>query len=336
MKTDELFNYVIGIDVGKTSPITFSRPLSLYGKMTQKLVFSQDFMHTVTWTQNAADIINGVVVYPSEKCRSDVERNIINMINQRKDQLKKELENILEENEIKVLVIEHAICLEKQLMDNIDRDDINSREKYRYWVDAQIIGRVIDWLQDYIISICKEKEIGCIQLDYGYISTYRCNHTMEVFTKSQMVDGANFLDLDHTLLRNVTRYNNCIHTVNSAITGTLQNKHTAKSYDLATQRSNIVIDQYNLLADEEFKIPKLRLTTVKKRRKNINNGWITVLDEMKMDMPYNIHDMCTIRRYICPVCGEIHDRDVNAAKVIANEGYSRIENLILKQEEARP
>jgi hypothetical protein len=82
MKTDELFNYVIGIDVGKTSPITFSRPLSLYGKMTQKLVFSQDFMHTVTWTQNAADIINGVVVYPSEKCRSDVERNIINMINQ--------------------------------------------------------------------------------------------------------------------------------------------------------------------------------------------------------------------------------------------------------------
>lgn len=126
-------------------------------------------------------------------------------------------------------------------------------------------------------------------------------------------------------------------------------KHTANQRkDFLHKKSAEIANQYDMVCIEDISI-KEQMQSRKFRafhRSTLDNGWnmFTVLlayklaDRgkrlVKVDKGYPSSQICSdcgavnpalsddrVRKWTCPVCGAIHNRDINAAKNIKNEGY---------------
>lgn len=315
---DKINENIIGIDIGKTVLCSFSQPVSIHGEQVTKWMYNDKFVPFISWMQNQYKIMGS-----SEY--NDIMVKLPLVQNEREEEIKSMIRSLLSENDIKIIIMEHYICMESQdQQKSKEYLELGDLEKsWKYHVKSITTGRLIDRFQELLFEIAPEYNVYVHQLNYGFESSYTCGDTMEDFGKQKLMENLN-VDVN-AYNDKVGEHNRFCHKINNTINKILQNPRLRKTLDVATTVVNGKIIKWN--SEHDIKIPRLTEEYINKNKNRRNEkGYLTILEDLEFNLNDRItkKNICSVREFICPCCGKLHDRDSNAAVVIKKEGIRQL------------
>ncbi len=325
---------IIGVDIGQQSLFTFSDPVLIRGRYKTNYSISNDkFVGLVTWCKEHPQEPNseGYLIWRTK---------IRDIIKDRKRYIQTTLNEIFDENDIEVLVMEHDLYVSQEMTDEGWTNFIRGKNKHdveeiqagwrRY---TKGLTCMIDYAQKAIKKICQERGIILIQTEKGWVSTYRCSKTGKEFDRGDWLTDHN--NCEKKKHGHDFKYNRSVHKINDNVKEIIMRKPSNADYELAKIIANQEISIHNkIFLDPSDQLKRVTISDIKNAKIN-SKGYLDLIPDRDIDVNFaGYNTICRIRSFTCPICGEIHNRDVNAAINIKQKGLEILNKNYAYQLEA--
>lgn len=315
---------IIGIDIGQQSLFTFSDPILIRGHYKDSYSINNDkFVGLVTWCKEHPQ-------EPNTEGYREWKLKIKDIIKERKIFIETALNEIFDENNIEVVVIEHDLYISQELVENGWADYIRAKNKndiegmHQAWKRyTKGLTSMMDYSQFLIKKVCQERGIMLIQTEKGWISTYRCSRTGKTFSRADwLTEHNNYEKIKHG---HDFMFNRSVHKINDKVRDIILRKPSRPDYELAKMIANQEITIHNnTFVNEVDKLKRVTITDIRKAKFN-EKGYLDLIPDRDIDVNFaGYNTMCRVRVFTCPVCGQTHNRDINAAINIKQKGIEII------------
>lgn len=322
------YQCVLGIDLGESELFTFSDYVYIYGKKVNKYSVNKIGISVITWFKEHPLLESEI-----DNCNKKIEEIKSN----RKSHIYKIINRIIDENPyIKFIIMEHDLSNSNEMIEEGLDEIKHGRKKQKQeliksgWKKyIKGLSSMIDDAQSIIKKVCNERGIYLIQTPEGWVSTYRCSTTGESFTKNDYISYHNYLEKQRC--EEDYKYNRSVHNINNLIQKVINSNPINPNYELA----KLVGNQEIRLHNSKFHNDSDKLKLINKddiiNAKEDDKGYLVVIPDRKLDVIFaGYNSICKIRKYTCPICEQIHDRDINAAINIKKKGIEILNEIYAK------